>query len=169
MDFLHLFLKLSRSLRVQAVLSPDVLHTCCSSFRQIEELTESFVPTFHFTLSIGTVPCSVLSSGAGNDCLVEAEEGSVMAPMVGATFSSFHWSPCSAREFHLKSWQCLDNYPDMPNATFVDNQIDVAAYSLDQQCRMEFGQGFSFCTSFQVACKTFFRGNTYMCFVSFVS
>ncbi len=47
----------------------------------------------------------VLSSiflGAGNDCEHESLEGSVMAPMVGAVFSYFHWSPCSAREYHMK-------------------------------------------------------------------
>lgn len=26
-----------------------------------------------------------------NECQLEAEEGSVMAPMVGATFTYFHW------------------------------------------------------------------------------
>ena len=90
--------------------------------------------------------------GAGNKCEEEASEGSVMAPMVGATFSYFHWSSCSAREYHFKSsrWNCLVNYPvDDKNATFIGDVIEYT-FSLDDQCRMEFGEGFQFCTSFQV-------------------
>ena len=40
--------------------------------------------------------------GAGNSCKKESGEGSVMAPMVAATFSYFHWSSCSAGEYHYK-------------------------------------------------------------------
>ena len=72
--------------------------------------------------------------------------------MVGATFSYFHWSTCSSGEYHFKSngWKCTFNYPyTLKNATFIGNVIEYT-YSLDDQCRMEFGEGFKFCTSFQV-------------------
>lgn len=51
--------------------------------------------------------------GAGNTCKKESNEGSVMAPMVAATFSYFHWSSCSAGEYHYKSneWKCMKNKP----------------------------------------------------------
>ena len=123
--------------------------------------------------------------GYGNNCHEEATQGSVMAPMVGATFryytqislfqnrmirytsiklritfqlyflfSYFHWSSCSAGEYHYKSnnWKCMNNYPhfSMTNATFIGEIIEYT-YSLDDQCRMEFGQGFKFCRSFQVS------------------
>lgn len=39
---------------------------------------------------------------AGNDCHDEALQGSVMAPMVAATFSRFHWSRCTHWEYHFK-------------------------------------------------------------------
>ena len=39
---------------------------------------------------------------AGNDCSDEALQGSVMAPMVAATFSRFHWSRCTHWEYHFK-------------------------------------------------------------------
>jgi hypothetical protein len=39
----------------------------------------------------------------GNDCDDEAIDGSVMAPMVSATFHKFSWSKCSRREFKKKS------------------------------------------------------------------
>ena len=48
-------------------------------------------------------------------------------------------------------WTCMERYPfGVENATFIDNSVDFA-YSLDEQCRMEFGEGFNFCTSFQVS------------------
>lgn len=89
--------------------------------------------------------------GSGNDCDVEAIEGSVMAPKVGATFSYFHWSSCSAGEYHFHSstWSCLQDTPLSKNAQFISNRIEFA-YSLDEQCRMEFGEGFKFCSSFQL-------------------
>ena len=45
----------------------------------------------------------------------------------------------------------MNNYPhfSITNATFIGEIIEYT-YSLDDQCRMEFGQGFKFCRSFQV-------------------
>jgi hypothetical protein len=40
---------------------------------------------------------------AGNDCIQDALAGSVMAPMVSATFHRFSWSACSKKEFHTKA------------------------------------------------------------------
>ena len=67
--------------------------------------------------------------------------------------SYFHWSSCSAGEYHFKSngWKCAFNYPyTLKNATFIGDVIEYT-YSLDDQCRMEFGEGFRFCRSFQVS------------------
>jgi hypothetical protein len=66
--------------------------------------------------------------------------------------SYFHWSSCSAGEYHYKSngWKCAFNYPHtVKNATFIGDIIEYT-YSLDDQCRMEFGEGYRFCRSFQV-------------------
>lgn len=90
--------------------------------------------------------------GAGNSCKKESNEGSVMAPMVAATFSYFHWSSCSAGEYHFKSneWKCMKNKPKKTvNYTLITEKIEYE-YSLDDQCRMEFDRGFSFCRSFQL-------------------
>lgn len=35
-----------------------------------------------------------------NRCSKEAQEGTVMAPIVAATFNRFSWSTCSRKEFH---------------------------------------------------------------------
>lgn len=40
---------------------------------------------------------------AGNGCGDKAADGSVMAPMVAATFSKFFWSECSKKEFEQHS------------------------------------------------------------------
>ena len=43
----------------------------------------------------------------------------------------------------------MSNYPaSAKNATFIGNVVEYS-YSLDDQCRMEFGEGFGFCKSFQ--------------------
>lgn len=39
---------------------------------------------------------------ADNFCGREALMGSVMAPMVAATFHRFHWSSCSREEYHRR-------------------------------------------------------------------
>ena len=36
--------------------------------------------------------------GDGNDCSDETAYGSIMAPLVQATFSRYHWSRCSQME-----------------------------------------------------------------------
>ena len=89
--------------------------------------------------------------GAGNSCKKESNEGSVMAPMVAATFSYFHWSSCSIGEYHFKSseWKCMKNKPKTSNYTLITEKIEYE-YSLDDQCRMEFEKGYSFCRSFQL-------------------
>ncbi|CAL4063966.1 unnamed protein product, partial [Meganyctiphanes norvegica] len=85
---------------------------------------------------------------AANDCELEGIRGSVMAPLVAATFSRFHWSSCSKKEYHDKAsrWKCLQDPPAW-NATKVSSKIQYQ-YSLDDQCRMEFGEGFALCGAF---------------------
>lgn len=36
---------------------------------------------------------------AGNNCTDQAQEGSIMAPMIISTFNKFLWSDCSREEF----------------------------------------------------------------------
>ncbi|XP_024943397.1 A disintegrin and metalloproteinase with thrombospondin motifs 3 [Cephus cinctus] len=88
---------------------------------------------------------------AGNTCGDEASFGSVMAPMVAATFHRFHWSTCSKREFHhrAKQWSCLLNAPDNTNATDLKATLQDT-FTMDEQCRMEFGDGYSLCRSFDL-------------------
>ena len=39
---------------------------------------------------------------SGNDCEDDGYAGSIMAPMVAATFRHFYWSICSYWEYHMK-------------------------------------------------------------------
>ncbi|XP_033231310.1 A disintegrin and metalloproteinase with thrombospondin motifs 3-like isoform X3 [Belonocnema kinseyi] len=89
--------------------------------------------------------------GSGNSCGEEASHGSVMAPMVAATFHRFHWSACSRKEFHrrAKQWSCLLNKPEEENATHL-KEVSQTAFTMDEQCRMEFGEGYQLCRSFDL-------------------
>ncbi|XP_018568687.1 A disintegrin and metalloproteinase with thrombospondin motifs 3 [Anoplophora glabripennis] len=87
----------------------------------------------------------------GNDCNVEALEGSVMAPMVSATFSKFYWSQCSKREFrkNVGKWICLLNSPS-GLGDIVLNATLQTSFTMDEQCRMEFGNGYTMCRAFEI-------------------
>ncbi|KAF5281477.1 hypothetical protein FQA39_LY17770 [Lamprigera yunnana] len=88
---------------------------------------------------------------SGNDCGYAASEGSVMAPMVSATFHKFIWSECSKQEFIAKAsqWHCIQNPPSDFSETLLNATIH-AAFTMDEQCRMEFGDGYELCRSFDI-------------------
>lgn len=117
---------------------------------------------------------------SGNSCAREAARGSIMAPMVAATFHNFHWSTCSKKEFHRKAklvpklctklliiifnikniytrihipcrhWTCLSNRPyedeeddDGGAGSEIVRGSPNEIFSMDEQCRMEFGEGYA--------------------------
>ncbi|XP_018318532.1 A disintegrin and metalloproteinase with thrombospondin motifs 2 isoform X2 [Agrilus planipennis] len=87
-----------------------------------------------------------------NNCGDEAIDGSVMAPMVAATFHKFSWSQCSKDEFKskLNKWFCLRNSP--PNQGEIPlNGTVYTTFSMDEQCRTEFGDGYELCRAFDVS------------------
>ncbi|XP_046898993.1 LOW QUALITY PROTEIN: A disintegrin and metalloproteinase with thrombospondin motifs 2-like [Hypomesus transpacificus] len=87
--------------------------------------------------------------GQGNDCGDEVPLGSIMAPLVQAAFHRFHWSSCSHEELQkfLKTYDCLrddpfdHDWPAMP-------QLPGLSYSMDDQCRFDFGAGYSTCMAY---------------------
>ncbi|XP_027623531.1 A disintegrin and metalloproteinase with thrombospondin motifs 14 isoform X3 [Tupaia chinensis] len=107
--------------------------------------------------------------GQGNGCTDETSLGSVMAPLVQAAFHRFHWSRCSKLELsrYLPSYDCLlddpfePTWPQPPELPGVD-------YSMDQQCRFDFGAGYQTCLAFRTfePCKQLWCShpdNPYFC------
>uniref|UniRef100_A0A667Y3M9 ADAM metallopeptidase with thrombospondin type 1 motif 2 n=1 Tax=Myripristis murdjan TaxID=586833 RepID=A0A667Y3M9_9TELE len=87
--------------------------------------------------------------GQGNDCGDEVPLGSIMAPLVQAAFHRYHWSQCSQQELskYLHTYDCLRDDPfdhDWP----AQPQLPGLQYSMDQQCRFDFGAGYSTCTAY---------------------
>ncbi|XP_071362289.1 A disintegrin and metalloproteinase with thrombospondin motifs 2-like [Trachinotus anak] len=87
--------------------------------------------------------------GEANNCVDDVPLGSIMSPRVQATFHRYHWSRCSWRELHqyLHTYDCLRDDPfnhDWP----AQPQLPGFQYSMDQQCRFDFGPGYSLCTAY---------------------
>ncbi|XP_068442265.1 A disintegrin and metalloproteinase with thrombospondin motifs 2-like isoform X2 [Clinocottus analis] len=88
--------------------------------------------------------------GQGNRCGDEVHMGSIMAPLVQAAFHRFHWSRCSMQELgrYLQSYDCLrddpfdHNWPSLP-------QLPGLHYSMNEQCRFDFGVGYTLCTAYR--------------------
>ncbi|XP_072519287.1 LOW QUALITY PROTEIN: A disintegrin and metalloproteinase with thrombospondin motifs 2 [Salminus brasiliensis] len=88
--------------------------------------------------------------GQGNRCGDEVQMGSIMAPLVQAAFHRFHWSRCSQQELgrYLHSYDCLRDDPfehtweELP-------KLPGLHYSMNEQCRFDFGTGYMMCTALQ--------------------
>ncbi|XP_066205594.1 A disintegrin and metalloproteinase with thrombospondin motifs 14 isoform X2 [Saccopteryx leptura] len=87
--------------------------------------------------------------GQGNGCADETSLGSVMAPLVQAAFHRFHWSRCSRLGLsrHLPSYDCLLDDPFAP-AWPQPPELPGVDYSMDEQCRFDFGTGYHTCSAF---------------------
>uniref|UniRef100_A0AAR2INY8 ADAM metallopeptidase with thrombospondin type 1 motif, 2 n=1 Tax=Pygocentrus nattereri TaxID=42514 RepID=A0AAR2INY8_PYGNA len=87
--------------------------------------------------------------GQGNECGDEVPMGSIMAPLVQAAFHRFHWSRCSHQELsrYLNTYDCLRDdpfdheWPSLP-------QLPGLHYSMNEQCRFDFGMGYMMCTAY---------------------
>ncbi|XP_018426257.1 PREDICTED: A disintegrin and metalloproteinase with thrombospondin motifs 2-like, partial [Nanorana parkeri] len=107
--------------------------------------------------------------GQGNRCGDEVRMGSIMAPLVQAAFHRFHWSRCSQQELsrYLSSYDCLRDDPfahDWPSLP----QLPGFQYSMNEQCRFDFGVGYMMCTAFRTfdPCKQLWCShpdNPYFC------
>ncbi|XP_013012362.1 A disintegrin and metalloproteinase with thrombospondin motifs 14 isoform X3 [Cavia porcellus] len=107
--------------------------------------------------------------GQGNGCSDETSLGSVMAPLVQAAFHRFHWSRCSKLELsrYLPSYDCLLDDPFDP-AWPQPPELPGIDYSMDEQCRFDFGTGYQTCLAFRTfePCKQLWCShpdNPYFC------
>ncbi|XP_018420408.1 PREDICTED: A disintegrin and metalloproteinase with thrombospondin motifs 14 [Nanorana parkeri] len=107
--------------------------------------------------------------GQGNRCADETSMGSIMAPLVQAAFHRYHWSRCSKQELnrYIHSYDCLlddpfeHKWPKLPELPGIN-------YSMDEQCRFDFGVGYKMCTAFRTfdPCKQLWCShpdNPYFC------
>ncbi|XP_076856662.1 A disintegrin and metalloproteinase with thrombospondin motifs 14 isoform X2 [Brachyhypopomus gauderio] len=107
--------------------------------------------------------------GQGNRCGDETSMGSIMAPLVQAAFHRYHWSRCSKQELsrYIHSYDCLlddpfeHKWPSLPELPGIN-------YSMDEQCRFDFGVGYKMCTAFRTydPCKQLWCShpdNQYFC------
>ncbi|XP_058045217.1 A disintegrin and metalloproteinase with thrombospondin motifs 14 [Ahaetulla prasina] len=107
--------------------------------------------------------------GQGNQCADETGMGSIMAPLVQAAFHRYHWSRCSKQELnrYIHSYDCLlddpfmQDWPRLPELPGID-------YTMDEQCRFDFGVGYKTCTAFRTfdPCKQLWCShpdNPYFC------
>ncbi|XP_029464912.1 A disintegrin and metalloproteinase with thrombospondin motifs 14 isoform X2 [Rhinatrema bivittatum] len=107
--------------------------------------------------------------GQGNRCADETSMGSIMAPLVQAAFHRYHWSRCSKQELsrYIHSYDCLlddpfeHKWPRLP-------ELPGISYSMDEQCRFDFGVGYKMCTAFRTfdPCKQLWCShpdNPYFC------
>ncbi|XP_041864822.1 A disintegrin and metalloproteinase with thrombospondin motifs 2-like isoform X2 [Melanotaenia boesemani] len=87
--------------------------------------------------------------GEANDCADDVPLGSIMSPRVQATFYRYHWSRCSWRELHmyLHTYDCLRDDP-FNHEWPTQPQLPGFQYSMEQQCRFDFGPGYSLCTAY---------------------
>ncbi|XP_067348055.1 A disintegrin and metalloproteinase with thrombospondin motifs 2-like isoform X2 [Channa argus] len=87
--------------------------------------------------------------GEANNCEDDVMLGSIMSPRVQATFHRYHWSRCSWRELHkyLQTYDCLRDDPFHHNWP-AQPPLPGFHYSMDQQCRFDFGINYSLCTAY---------------------
>ncbi|XP_075361500.1 A disintegrin and metalloproteinase with thrombospondin motifs 14 isoform X2 [Mycteria americana] len=107
--------------------------------------------------------------GQGNRCADETSMGSIMAPLVQAAFHRYHWSRCSKQELnrYIHSYDCLLDDP-FEHQWPVLPELPGINYSMDEQCRFDFGVGYKTCTAFRTfdPCKQLWCShpdNPYFC------
>ncbi|XP_015258580.1 PREDICTED: A disintegrin and metalloproteinase with thrombospondin motifs 2-like [Cyprinodon variegatus] len=102
--------------------------------------------------------------GEMNDCFDDVPLGSIMSPRVQASFYRYHWSSCSWRELQrfLHTYDCLRDDP-FNHEWPTQPQLPGFQYSMDQQCRFDFGPGFSLCTAYMTPdpCKQLWCSDYY--------
>ncbi|XP_041363454.1 A disintegrin and metalloproteinase with thrombospondin motifs 3-like [Gigantopelta aegis] len=92
----------------------------------------------------------LMHDGHGNRCHGPRYRSSIMAGLVEAKMNHFWWSRCSSERMKqvIDYLYCLDDEPytlkDMPELPAILG----SPWTLEQQCRLEFGEQFSLCKTF---------------------
>lgn len=91
----------------------------------------------------------LMHDGHGNTCYGQAYTTSIMATVVQSSFNSYWWSGCSKSKMKevIGNLPCLNNNPH----TVVKEELKMPlgmSWSLDEQCRFEFGEHSRHCIYF---------------------
>ncbi|GAB1610637.1 A disintegrin and metalloproteinase with thrombospondin motifs 3-like [Argonauta hians] len=115
------------------------------SINKDDGLTSAFIVSHEAAHVFG-----VQHDGQGNHCYGDKYHGSIMAPMVESTFDTYYWSDCSAARmrYFAQHLRCLRNNPKRRTWPSLPTPIGVG-WSLDAQCKQEFGDGFRVCGGFR--------------------
>lgn len=92
----------------------------------------------------------LMHDGHGNNCHGSAYRTSIMATIVQSSFNHYWWSECSKTKMAqvIGSLYCLNNNPFV--VIKEDLRIPLGlSWSLDEQCRLEFGGNVQFCRAFR--------------------
>ncbi|XP_014784882.2 A disintegrin and metalloproteinase with thrombospondin motifs 3-like [Octopus bimaculoides] len=119
-------------------------HRSCS-INKDDGLTSAFIVSHEAAHVFG-----VQHDGQGNHCYGTKYHGSIMAPMVESTFGTYYWSDCSAARMRYFAYHlsCLRNNPKRRTWPSMATPIGVG-WTLDAQCKQEFGEGFRVCGGFR--------------------
>ncbi|XP_058527476.1 A disintegrin and metalloproteinase with thrombospondin motifs 14 isoform X2 [Ochotona princeps] len=114
------------------------------------DLEDGFSSTFVVAHETGHV-LGLQHDGQMNTCADDVSLGSVMAPLVQSSFHRFHWSHCSRLELrrYLSYYTCLLDNPFKPNWP-EPPVLPGINYSMDEQCRLDFGTGYRKCIQFML-------------------
>lgn len=109
-----------------------------------EGFTSAFIIAHEIAHVIG-----VYHDGHGNDCHGREFQYSMMASMVQSTLQHYWWSRCSNDAINkvLPYLTCLNNNPYKDSLKGVSEPIGQG-FTLDDQCRFEFGENHLACTSY---------------------
>ncbi|XP_041970480.1 A disintegrin and metalloproteinase with thrombospondin motifs 3-like isoform X2 [Aricia agestis] len=109
-----------------------------------EGLTSAFVLAHEIAHLLG-----VKHDGPGR-CEADSTRGSVMASTVLATLHNYAWSACSRQQFHEKAeklWCLHERSQDEGVVLGGSKALSNYVFTMDEQCRTEFGEGYSVCKS----------------------
>ena len=115
--------------------------TRSASINRDQGLSSAFVVAHELGHMLG-----LTHDGDADGCGWAPRLGSVMAPLISATYNRFFWSNCSRHEYTSKIswWTCLYNRPSTPGSRLVSSSLE-RPFSLKEQCEFEHGPGYNPC------------------------
>ncbi|XP_064617882.1 A disintegrin and metalloproteinase with thrombospondin motifs 14-like isoform X2 [Liolophura sinensis] len=109
-----------------------------------EGLSSGFVMAHETAHTFG-----LLHDGQGNSCHGPSYHGSIMAPLMESAFNRYFWTECSRVQMtgRIRGITCLDDKPGEQKWEKLPDPMGKI-WSLDEQCRQEFGEQFSLCEAY---------------------